>query len=492
MKNLFALFVFTFLISPSLKCQELNYQKLDSFINKTIQEWDVPGVAVSIVQNSEIVYQKGFGVKELKTNEKVTPQTLFYIASASKPFTSTLSLLLLQENKLDIDIPVQNYISDFSMVDSFASQRVTLRDMMTHRTGIAREKFFTLNNINSRKDVRHSYSLFEPAADFRTAFIYSNENFTVAGDIIAEAAGDSWENLVKSKIFVPLGMSSTLLSKNDLTGKNYAKPYIDWGTGNEPLELYDSKYLGAAGCIISNVEDLSSWILLYLNRGKVNENQLISKNLLAQQLSAQIPTKPLSYFPEVSFECYGIGWFLDYYRGNFHVHHGGVLYGYTSLVSFLPQKLLGVAILANKNNTPATNIIEKYIYDNMLGLEVVDWNGRFKQQEERMLAMMNEENSEEIQYSEISTDEANRYVGTYYCKGFGEIQIRLDNGKLLANMRDIDCEFKKIDDAKFELYHPVEHQGWEVDFEVKKGKSVGFFVAIGINNFKVFYKNQTL
>jgi CubicO group peptidase (beta-lactamase class C family) len=472
------------------KCQNPELTDLDSFIEGTLLRWNVPGMAISIVRDGKVIYQKGFGKKDIQNNEEVEPQTLFYIASATKTFTATLASFLHQEKIIDIDKPVRSYIDGFTMVDEMAAQKVTLRDMLTHRTGIPREKFFTLNDIGSRKDVLYSYSQFEPAADFRSNYIYSNENYTVAGDIMGEAAGSSWEKLIDEKLFSPLDMENSFFSKDDVSAKNLATPYIDWGEGNEKMDLYDAQYLGAAGCIISNVKDLSNWITFYLDRGKFTGTQLIHPNYLIQQLSAQIPTRPMSSFPELSFECYGIGWFLDYYRGHFHVHHGGVLYGYTSLISFLPYQKTGIAILTNKNNTHAATIIERYIYDKLLGLEVVDWNSRFKQQEERMLAMMKrqEESTTVSPTEKIDANTAQRFVGEYLCKGFGQINIQYKDNKLICLMRGIQCQFKKIEGNRFELYHPVERQGWEVSFDVKDGEVVGFFVGLGIGDQKVYYK----
>lgn len=488
-KFIVGLLGFLCILSFNLNGQNLDFNELDSFIDSTIHRWNVSGLAISIVRNGEVIYQKGFGVKDIQTNEKVEPQTLFYIASATKPFTATLASFLQQEKMVNIDEPIKSYVSDFKMVDKMATEKITLRDMLTHRTGIPREKFFTLNNINSRKDVQYSYSRFEPAADFRSNFIYSNENYTMAGDIMAQSAGSTWETLVDEKIFTPLGMDNSFFSKDEAPAKSIATPHIEWENGNERMEFYDAQFLGAAGCIISNVQDLSNWIKFYMDRGKFNGNQLIHPNYLVQQFSAQIPTKPMSYFPELSFECYGVGWFLDYYRGHFHVHHGGVLYGYTSLISFLPYQKTGVAILTNKNNTQATTIIERYIYDNLLGLEVVDWNTRFKQQEERMLAMMKkqEESNTNKPSETIDPKTAQQYIGEYLCEGFGTINIQFKDNKLTCLMRSIQCQLKNIEGNQFELYHPVEHQGWEVNFDVQDGKVVGFFVGLGIGDQKVYY-----
>lgn len=489
-KFIVALLGFLFILSFNSTGQNLDFNELDNFIDSTIHSWNVPGLAISIVKNGEVIYQKGFGIKDIQSKEKVEPQTLFYIASATKPFTAALALFLQQEKSINIDEPIKSYLNDFNMVDEMAVDRITLRDMLTHRTGIPREKFFTLNNINSRKDVLYSYSRFEPVADFRSNFIYSNENYTVAGDIMAQTAGSTWEQLVYEKIFTPLRMENSFFSKDEAPSNGIATPHIEWDNGNERMEFYDAQYLGAAGCIISNVQDLSNWVKFYMDRGTFNGNELIHPSFLIQQLSAQIPTKPMSYFPELSFECYGVGWFLDYYRGHFHVHHGGVLYGYTSLISFLPYQKTGVAILTNKNNTQATTIIERYVYDKLLGLEVVDWNTRFKQQQDRMLAMIRkqEESIRSMPSDSIDSKTAEQYTGEYHCEGFGQINVQYMDNKLICLMRGIQCQFKNIEGNQFELYHPIEHQGWEVNFDVKDGKAVGFFVTLGIGEQKVFYK----
>jgi CubicO group peptidase (beta-lactamase class C family) len=472
---------------------DTRYEKTDSitiFIEREIKEWEVPGLAVSVVMNGEVIYEKGFGVRDIASQEAVDSETLFYLASGTKTFTSALAFILQQEKMLSIDVPVKSYIPEFGMRDLEAGTRVTLRDMLTHRTGIPREKFFTLNNISSRKEVLHSYSLFEPAMEFRTGFLYSNENYTVAGDIMAEIAGDSWESLIDKKIFGPLEMINSYFCYDDIIKRNYASPYIDWGNGIEKMELYDARFIGAAGSIITNVRDLSNWVKLYLNRGKYKAQQILPLHALVQQVSAQVPSKPFSSLSDVSFECYGVGWFLDYYRGHFHVHHGGVLYGYTSLISFLPNDNFGVVIMANKNNTPVTSIIERYIIDILLEMEPVNWNERYKVQEARVKEMMKSDQSRNgtVENVKIDAQLASRYVGSYFCDGFGKINIEYDNDSLICRMRGIICSFEPLSEKEFLLNHPVEHLAFEVHFDFVDDKTAGFSVQIGIGDQKVYYK----
>ncbi|MEI7596817.1 MAG: serine hydrolase domain-containing protein [Bacteroidota bacterium] len=217
MKNTIIIFAFIFCFLSKAYSQptntvKINIAELDSFINKMLIDWKVPGLALAIVKDGKVLYTNGYGVKNLKSLEKVSTSTLFSIASATKSFTSTLAAMMYEENKFDWDVPLINYFPDFKMYDEMASAKITLKDLMSHRSGIPRQKYYSLIAPANRKETRSNMKYFEPTSDFRASFNYCNETFAVAGDMIAERAGTTWEEMVRKKIFEPLEMKSTITS----------------------------------------------------------------------------------------------------------------------------------------------------------------------------------------------------------------------------------------------------------------------------------------
>jgi CubicO group peptidase (beta-lactamase class C family) len=491
------LLTITFLFSHSnaIKAQMKNELKdLDAFVDSAMKRWNVPGLAIGIVKDGKIIYTKGYGCRDLKTKEAVTTQTLFSIASSTKSFTATVAALVVDEKKMSFDIPLKTYFPDFQMYDPAASEKVTLRDLLTHRTGIPRQKFFSINTPPARKDVRYSMKYFEPNIDFRYSWQYCNETYTVAGDMVAERAGSTWENLIKKRILEPIGMNNTFFSFRDLKDKtDYAKPYIDWTGTNEEMDYHDADILGPAGCIITNIEDLSKWVLFNLNKGKVNDTQIINPQRLRQIQSPQMVVPGISQNKEISFQNYGMGWFIDYYRGVLRIHHEGNLYGFSSVVSFLPNDNVGIVILVNTMGTPFTDILERYVYERLLKMEPIDWHKKeieIDEAQKKQLAgtAEAEKKNDSVQKPPLPLV---KYTGTFTSDGYGSLKVRLENDSLKVKLLKFDCPFIYQKENSFELYHPVEHSGWKTEFiKDDKGNIISLAIQIMPNVKPIVFKKK--
>jgi len=454
--------------------------EVDSFIDSTMKRWSVPGVAIAVIKDGKVIYEKGYGYRNLKTKDKVTTQTLFSIASSSKAFTATLAAMVVEEKKMDFDTPLKEYFPEFRMYDEYTTGHISLRDLLTHRSGVPRQKFFSLNTPPTRKDVRDCFRYFEPSANLGTRFQYCNETYSIAGDMIAERAGTSWEEMIKNRIFKPLGMNSTLLSVSAIgNASDYSLPYIDWEGGKpEEMEFHNADILGPAGCIISNVTDLSKWVIFNLNRGKIQDKQLVNSSLLAQTQTPQINIpRPMAY-RELFYQSYGMGWFINNYRGYVQINHGGVLYGFSSMVSFLPYEKIGVVILTNLNGTPLTEIIERYVYDHLLGLKPVGWNDRFMKETARAMDQYrlsyNQKDPGYLPDTKPSHPIMD-YTGTFESNGYGKIKISLEGDSLSTTLLGYKCPLKHYNYDVYDLYHPVERQSWKVKFVSDLGGKINSF-----------------
>lgn len=454
---------------------------LDAFVENGLAEWKVPGLSIAVVKDGAVVLSRGYGVRDLATKEKVTPDTLFSIASATKSFTATVAAMAVEEKKVEWDRPLKTYFPDFRLHDAAATEKVTLRDLLTHRSGIPRQKLFSLNPPATRREVRDRMRHFEPTADLRADFQYCNETYTVAGDMVAERLGASWEELVKVRILEPLGMGTTLFSVREMQrAPNHATPYIDWGEGPEAMAFHDAGILGPAGEIVSSANDLSKWLLFNLARGEAGGRRLVDAAQLARIQSPQVPVPRGAREKEVLLQSYGMGWFLDAWRGFLHVHHGGVLYGFSSHVSFLPTENVGLVVLANLNGTPLPTILEGFVYERLLGLPPVDWNGRARAREARVKEAMDkvraaEENDPCGRPETKAARPLEAYVGTYRSDGYGTIVVRASEGALEATLWTDACPLKACGGDAFDLYHPVERQAWKVTFQGAPGGPVASF-----------------
>lgn len=443
---------------------------LDDYITSAMKQWNVPGLAISVIKDGNIIHSKGYGVRNLVSGEPVTDTTLFSIASATKSFTATVAAMVVDEGTMNWDTPLSRYFPDFRMYDSAVTDRVTLRDLLSHRSGIPRQKYFSLNTPPTRREVRACLEYFEPSIDFRSAWQYCNETVTVAGDMVAERAGSTWEEFVRTRIFDPLGMKRSCFSVTEMVRMpDYALPYIDWEDRPEVMDFHNADILGPAGCIVSNVRDLSQWLLLNLNKGKLGENQLVRPQRLVE---LQTPTMPIPASrsrksAEILCQSYGMGWFIDAYRGHLHIHHGGVLYGFTSLVSFLPDDRIGLVVLANLNGTALTEILEGYVYDRLMGLDPIDWNQRNLEAQARMKAQyeaMKQEKDPNLQPETPLSHTLREYTGIFRSNGYGTMTIVCEGDSLHTTLLGIRCPLRRYNHDVFELYHPIEHQSWLVSF----------------------------
>lgn len=298
---------------------------IDSLIASAMKDWGVPGAAVAVVRGTEVIYLKAFG--------PVTPQTPFDTGSVTKPFTALALGTLADEGKLDWDAPIRSYIPAFRMRDPWAAERATMRDLLTHRAGLPAEGAPEFERL---KDL-------EAAADFRSEFRYSNLGYVVAGRIAGALAGTSWEDLVRRRIFGPLGMKNSGFSPE--------------------------------GEVRSSAGDLAQFLLAELGAGKA----VVSAKTLAEMQRPQVVSGSGSEFPELAgTNAYGLGWGILHYRGNKMAEHGsGARAGFDALVSLLPDKKIGVAVLTTSGRHPVCTIVALNVYDRLLGLDQKPWNERF-------------------------------------------------------------------------------------------------------------------
>jgi CubicO group peptidase (beta-lactamase class C family) len=417
------------------------YPGLDSYIANAVRTWKIPGLSVAIVRNDSLIYAKGFGVTEVGTSTPVDERTLFEIGSSSKAFTATLVAMMVSDGKMRWDDRLSTYLPEFRMYDPIASDQVTLRDALSHRSGIARGELAWLGSGLGRDEVLRRVRFLKPEAPFRSRFSYQNMMYLAAGEAAAKAAGTTWEQLLQQRILTPLGMTASLPTSRTLATTNVAKPH---GVERDSVFVeppFEAENIAPAGSILSNAVDMGQWLRFQLNDGVINGKRLVSSAALRETHKPQILLNSgggvrVSSDDTTSgsnFSTYGFGWFVEDYHGALVWQHGGNTPGMTAAVGMLPGKKVGVAVLSNMAGAPLPGLIQRYVFDRALGLPVKDLSGeayaRYGVQRRRA------DSVEKVQAGARRADAKppvplEAFAGTYGDSLYGDAVVTLKDGRL--------------------------------------------------------------
>lgn len=374
---LFALF----LLGPNADAAQVDFEEFDAYVERVMADWEVPGAAVAVIKDGEVIYVKGYGLRNREEGLSVTKETIFGIGSATKAFTTTAFQMLVEEGVLDWDTPVREYLPGFEVRDVFASNRMTPRDLALHRTGLAQADVpFLFHPDLDVKAFIDNLEHLEQVADFRTEWAYNNLGYILLGEIMEEVTGKPWEAIIQERIAAPLGMDATSYAVEEM--KESADFAYAYGTVDGEVKRLPLTEIGAAapaGAINANVLDMAKWVKLQLDRGAVGEKQLVSLPGIAELHTPQITIPSAPEDDTVLNSSYALGWFVETYRGHLHINHGGSTGGHSSLVSFLPYDDAGVVVLSNAGS-PLPVIVARRAYDLLLGLKPIDWAARIKRE----------------------------------------------------------------------------------------------------------------
>jgi len=417
---------------------------LDNFVLAQMQQWKVPGVAIAVVQNGQLIYSHGYGLRDVKNNLPVTSKTLFAIGSISKSFTSLSMGMLNDAGKLDWDKPVRQYIPDFQMYDPVASERMTPRDLISHRVGMAGHDLVWYSSDFSREDLVHRLRFLQSDHDFRSGYHYNNMMVMTAGYLVGKVACETWEDFVRSRIFQPLQMNASNFSVADSRKtSDYSHPYAKndrTGVVSEiPFHPIDS--IGPAGSINSNVEDMARYAIFQLGNGKSGDRTLVSEANLKLNHAAQVPMPGGLPFKQIGPRSYAMGWVITSYRGHPLWWHNGGIDGFYALLALLPDDNFGVVILTNLlEDDPVPEIISYHLYDRLLGLEPVDWAKRFQEVGQKQKAAEDEERKKEASERKSNTHpshDLNAYAGRYENPGYGVMTIQRQGDTLSGTLNKL-------------------------------------------------------
>jgi CubicO group peptidase (beta-lactamase class C family) len=402
----------------------------DSFAQQALKDWKCAGVAVAIIQDGKVTLAKGYGLRDVKNNKPVTTKTIFAIGSSTKSFTVTSLGVLVDQGKLDWDKPVRDYLPEFRLMDMFAAERMTPRDLVTHRSGLPRHDLMWYDSPLSREEIFQRLRYLDPSKDFRTTFQYQNLMFMTAGYLAGQLSGSTWEEHVRKTIFAPLEMSSSNFSVNDSQkSPDYSLPYSVVKENIKEIPFQNIDQIGPAGSINSNVEDMAKYVLMHLNKGK----GVVSEKNASQMQSPQMSIGGPGQDKELGPQSYGMGFFLTTYRGHYLVHHGGNIDGFSALVTFMPQDNIGMVILTNQNGSTVPTIMSYNVYDRLLGLDQIDWTARLKDRQAK--GKQSEEDAKKKGFTTQRTGtrpshDLAEYAGEYEHPAYGVAKVEIAGSEL--------------------------------------------------------------
>lgn len=354
---------------------------LDSLVTRTMAAYDVPGMAVGVVKDGKVVFARGYGVRELGKPGKVDADTLFGIASNSKAFTAAALSLLVDEGKIHWDDKVIDYLPDFRLYDPYVTREFTIRDLLTHRSGLglgAGDLLFFPSTDFTRQEVIHALRYLKPVTGFRSEYAYDNNLYVVAGEIIPAVTGKSWEDFVTERFLTPLGMAPCVATASRVTDhSNQARPHAPVDGHLVVMRPDDFDTAAAAGGIQCNVRGLARWQLTQLGRGQGPG----MPRVFSEAQSAEM-WKPQTILPvggkraeltRTHFSAYGLGWFLEDHNGYKRVSHSGGLDGMVTYQTLIPELNLGVIVLTNQQEGLAFATVALAITDAYTGGPRRDW-----------------------------------------------------------------------------------------------------------------------
>jgi CubicO group peptidase (beta-lactamase class C family) len=441
LQNALVLSLLALVFSSTANAQVLSTAQIDSLVNKTLRTFNVPGIAVGIVKDGKLIHAKGYGVRSIKTNAKVDEHTLFGIASNSKAFTAAALGILVDEKKITWDTKVTDVISDFRLYDPFVTQEFTIRDLLTHRSGLGLGAgdlmIWPDSSSVTKPQLIHNLRYLKPVSSFRSKYDYDNLLYIVAGDIVTRVSGMSYEDFVESRLIKPLGMTETAASWYRLKNKNnIIDGHAPVGDKLATVGLSFTEVANAAGGIYSNVTDMSKWVMAQIDGGQYGNNKsLFSAEVHEEMWTPQTLIKMRSPY-NTHFGSYGLGWFLTDVNGYFQASHTGGLAGIVTQVTVLPELKLGIIVLTNQQSGAAFTAITNSIKDGYFGIKGKD---RIKQLNDSRLK--NEAEAREItekvwkEIAEQQKGSAGKAIlkgieGQYKDPWFGQVTIASKNGAL--------------------------------------------------------------
>ena len=439
--NLFKGLAFIFYTLPILSLAQTPsfvQDSLDEYVHKGMRNWQIPAMAVGIVQNGNVIKSSGYGVTELGKNRPVDENTLFPIASNTKLFVATVFAQLAHQQKINLDDPVIRYLPTFRMYDTLVTPLVSIRDFLSHRVGLSPHKadFVLWNTSYSRAELTRKIAQLKPTVPFRQQFGYSNLGYVVAGEVLKSVTGKSWEQEVDSLLLKPLHMNRTYFELTTINDPNLAQPYSTCcNVSDQVISLpYDSiGSIGAATGMVSCLKDMNAWLLMQLDSGRAGGKSIVPWATIAatRQPNTIVNTAPIPGFA-IESQFYSLGVSFLYYAGHQVFLHTGTSFGYRSAYCFIPDKKVGFFILSSNDNNSFYEALLFQLLDSYLDLPFTnraDYFLRGYQRRQKKAQQQLSQLTKRVQTAKPAPVPLTTLVGTYYNPLYGNLTISPQAGR---------------------------------------------------------------
>lgn len=410
------------------------FKGFDALVDKALADQQIPGATVGVVVGDQVVLLKGYGLADREGKRAMTPDTLMPIASVTKQFTVGALGTLVRQGKLDWDKPVRDYMPDFRVHDDVATLRATPRDLVTHRIGLPRHDGLWFGSTLTREQLYARLPYLPFSRDIRTRFQYNNLMYMTAGLLGGRLAGSSWEQLVRTALFEPLGMKRSSFSLKDLTADpDHALGYQLDEKRVLVRDTYESaETMGPTGSINSSAREMTQYLRMMLAGGSYGGRRVLQQSDVEAMMQPVTPIGP-SNFPELAFGSYGMGLFVGAYRGIEFASHGGNMPGAAAVVLMVPREKVGIVVLTNRSGARLRDGLPYEIVDRLMGLPSANMVGRYGELEKKALAGEEAAKSAGVSDQRKGTKPAHAledYAGDYEHPGYGTVRVGLKDGRL--------------------------------------------------------------
>jgi len=462
--------------------QDKRLKGIEKDLNAILEATKAPGFAVAIVEGNKIIYAKGFGYSDYENKIPADANTLYAIGSSSKAFTSSILGQLQQEDKISFDDSPIKYVPELTFFNDKMNNDIIIKDLMSHRTGLPRHDFsWYLFPTHNKDSLLHRVAHHEPFTGVRQHWYYNNFMFLAQGVIAERITGKSWEENIEERFFSPLGMTRSNTSISELKKSDNAAFGYKLGQDSiiSKMDYYDIAAMSPAGSINSSVNDMSNWLITWVNKGKYKGQEILPEAYVNEAMSSQMVIRgalPGEENPDLHFSNYGYAWMLSSYKGHYRVEHGGNIDGFSANVAFFPSDSIGVVVLTNQNGSALPPYIRNTIADRMLKTEKTDWAKIINEKKLRIKKAQEAAKSETAPSKiELTTPShiLQDYTGMYAHPGYGEFNITNQNDSLFAKFK---LKTLYLAHLHYDVFEPFEVTKTGIDTSEAGGVKFNFSV----------------
>ncbi|MDX1476589.1 MAG: serine hydrolase [Saprospiraceae bacterium] len=436
--------------------------ELDAYVNQACEDWRVPGLSMTVVQDGDVVYQTNYGVRAVGGQE-VNAQTIFCIGSTTKAMTAMAMAMLVDDGLLSWDDMVVDHLPDFQLYDPHITREMRVRDLFTHNLGIGNADLLWTTLELPSDEILQRMRYLEPSYTLRGGYTYQNIMYLAAGEIIERISGSSWASFIDRRIFQPLGMDRSYPTRAaSLTERNRSTPHFVVDGKIQVITDLDADQIAPAGAVWSCIEDMAKWVQFLLNDGMVNGERLVSARNFAELFTPQIIIPKEMFYPthrhtNPHWTTYGLGWFQHDYQGRVVQFHTGSLPGTIAIIGLIPEEELGVYVLSNLDHTEVRHALMYKVFDLAAGhMNGPDWSALFQDMYEGIRTRRDTRNAQRAQRRLAGTTprlDLESYAGDYYHDYLGTVSVTADDGRLtmFLGTRSLPLEHWQHDTFRWKL-----------------------------------------